>query len=180
MRLIKMFLFVILGLMVVLTIIGLLIPSSVKISRGVMIDADSVTVYNMINDVNTWKNWYPWITTDSGVLVQISPQTTGRGSFFKWTSFNKKSAGTITVTMVKPQLIGLHYDIKELNPADGGFRIMTVNTDNKQTQVQWFMEYKLKWYPWERFYGIFIDYMIGPVFDQGLQNLKTLVEKRNI
>ncbi len=179
MRLIKMFLSVIFGLMLVLTIIGLLIPSSVKISRGVIIDADSVTVYNTINNINTWKSWYPWIGSDSGMIVQRSAQTGGKGAFITWTSLNKQSTGTITITALEPQFIALHYNIKTMNPADGGFRVMAVDADNRQTQVQWLMEYRLKWYPWERFYGIFVDHMIGPVFDNGLQNLKALLEKQN-
>jgi len=42
------------------------------------------------------------------------------------------------------------------------------------------MEYKLKWYPWERFYGIFMDHIIGPAFDKGLEELKTYTEEKTV
>ncbi len=178
MRLVKMFLIVVIGLFAVLTLIGLVIPSTAKISRGVIINADSATVYEALSNVQTWNDWLPWITADSGVIVQLSPVTNAKGSYFKWKGMQHKNAGTITIKEIKPQLIELFYQIEEMNDAEGGFRVYARDSTNQQTEVLWFMEYKLKWYPWERFYGIFIDPVIGSSFEQGLSNLKTMLEAK--
>lgn len=178
MRLIKMFLFVLTGLFIVLTLIGLLIPSSAKISRGIIIDADSTKVYAALSDVKNWNQWLPWIKNDSGAIVQLSAVTNMPGSYFKWKQLDDKSGGTITLKKMKPQEIDLFYEMQGMNDAAGGFRVFAVDSSNRQTQVHWYMEYKLKWYPWERFYGIFIDHIIGPAFDQGLNNLKTKLEEQ--
>lgn len=178
MRLVKMFLFVIIGLFAVITLIGLVIPSRAKISRGIIIEADSTTVYNALSDVQTWNDWLPWITADSGAIVQVSPVTNAEGSYFKWKGLQHKNAGIITIKEIKPQLIKLFYEIEEMNNAEGGFRVYASDSTNKQTEVLWFMEYKLKWYPWERFYGIFIDGVIGASFEQGLSNLKMKLEQK--
>lgn len=175
MRLIKMFLFVLVGLFAVLTIIGLFIPSSVKISRGIVIDADSAKLQQVVGNVQTWGHWFPWIKADSGALVQVSPEPNQPGSFFKWKSLNYKSDGIITIKTIQPNLVTVLYQMKDMNDSEGGFRLRPLSA--QQTEVQWFMEYKLKWYPWERFYGIFLDKIIGPSFEQGLQNLKELTEK---
>ncbi len=180
MRFVKMFLFVLIGLFAVITIIGLFIPSSVKISRGVIINADSVKVHNELSDVKNWNQWLPWITADNGAIVQLSPVTNAPGSFFKWQGLKYKSAGTITLQQINPDMITMLYHLKDMNDAEGGFRLRSTGAVKQDTEVQWFMEYKLKWYPWERFYGIFLDHIIGPAFDKGLEQLKTYTEEKTI
>lgn len=178
MRLIKMFLFVLIGLFAVVTIIGLFIPSSVKVSRGIIINADSAIVHNELSDVKNWNKWLPWITADSGAIVQLSPVTDQTGSFFKWKGLKYESSGTLTLQQIEPDVIYVLYQLKEMNDAEGGFRLRSSGAVKQETEVQWFMEYKLKWYPWERFYGIFVDHIIGPAFDKGLEQLKTYLEAK--
>lgn len=178
MRLIKMFLFVLVGLFAVITIIGLFIPSSVKISRGVIINADSSLVYNDLKDVKNWSAWMPWVTTDSGALVQLSQVTDQPGAFFRWKGVKINSAGTITIQAHEQDQLKLLYELQDMNHAEGGFRIRKTGTGSNVTEVLWFMEYKLKWYPWERFYGIFADHIIGTAFEKGLEQLKAHIEQK--
>lgn len=179
-RLLKMFLFVLAGLFAVITIIGLFIPSSIKIAKGIVIKADSAEVYHELSDVKDWNKWLPWITSDSGALVQLSPLTNQPGSFFKWKGLTYKSSGTITLQQMKPGTVTTLYQLKDMHDAEGGFHIRSAGTSRQETEVQWFMEYKLKWYPWERFYGIFMDRLIGPAFDKGLEQLKTYIEEKTV
>jgi hypothetical protein len=178
MRIIKMFLFVLVGLFAVVTIIGLFIPSSVKISRGIIIHADSAHLQRELGDVKNWNQWFPWITADKGAIVQLSPVTNEPGSFFRWQGVKFKSAGTITLQEINQGEILLLLELKDMNASAGGFRIRTTGTRNEVTEVLWYMEYKLKWYPWERFYGIFADRMIGPAFEMGLEQLKNYAEQK--
>jgi hypothetical protein len=175
MRLIKMFLFVIVGLFAVITVIGLFIPSSVKISRGIIVSADSSKVYNELSDVKNWNKWLPWITADSGAIVQLSATTNSPGSFFRWKGVKINSAGTITIQSSKPNEILLLHELKDMNKAEGGFRMRSVSP--VETEMLWYMEYKLKWYPWERFFGIFTDRIIGSAFDKGLEQFKNYIEQ---
>lgn len=178
MRLIKMFLFVLLGLFAVVTIIGLFIPSSVKISRGIIINADSSLLYQELSDVKNWNQWLPWITADSGAIVQLSPVTNQPGSFFRWEGVKYKSAGTITIKEINQGEVLLLHELKDMNDAEGGFRIRSTGVKGEVTEVLWYMEYKLRWYPWERFYGIFVDHIIGPALDKGLEQLKDYAEQK--
>ena len=176
MRLLKMFLFGLIGLFGVITIIGLFIPSSVKVTRGIIVDADSAKVFEQLSDVKNWAQWMPWITTDGGALVQLSPVTNQPGSYFKWKGLNVKGSGTISLTNITQQLIDVKYELKDMNDSEGGFRITPSATNKKQTEVQWFMDYPLKWYPWERFYGIFFNSIMEPAFDKGLESFRSYVE----
>ncbi|MBK7088132.1 MAG: hypothetical protein IPH56_04180 [Chitinophagaceae bacterium] len=43
-------------------------------------------------------------------------------------------------------------------------------------QVQWRSFTKLKWYPWEKFRGLFLEKMIGESYKAALNALKTKLE----
>jgi hypothetical protein len=180
MRLIKMFLFVLLGMFAVITIIGLFIPSNVKISRGIIVTADSSKVYKELSDVKNWNKWLPWITADSGAVFQLSPVTDKPGSYFRWKGVKFKSEGTMTIQSIRQNEILVLHDLKDMNKAEGGFRIRSTGANNNVTEVLWYMEYKLKWYPWERFYGIFADQIIGSAFDKGLEQFKNYIEQADV
>jgi hypothetical protein len=180
MRLIKMFLFVLVGMFAVITIIGLFIPSSVKISRGIIVTADSSKVYKELSDVRNWNKWLPWITADSGAVFQLSAETDQPGSYFRWKGVKFKSEGTMTIQSIKQNEILVLHELKDMNKAEGGFRIRSTGANNNVTEVLWYMEYKLKWYPWERFYGIFTDQIIGSAFDKGLEQFKNYIEQADV
>jgi hypothetical protein len=44
------------------------------------------------------------------------------------------------------------------------------------TVVQWYFDFQLKWYPWEKFGSITFDKEFGPPMEKSLTNLKKLVE----
>jgi hypothetical protein len=173
MRHLKILLTGLAGLALLAVVMGLLMPSSVKITRGVIVDADSAKVDRYLLEMNEWSKWMPWIDTASGVLIQQQGSSGGPGSALKWKSLDGKREGAITFKGRKPGNLLLAYDFTGMNKAEGGFRIRKISEG--RTEVQWFMEYPLKWYPWERFYGIFIDSMIGAVLENGLQNLIRLM-----
>jgi hypothetical protein len=42
--------------------------------------------------------------------------------------------------------------------------------------VQWYMDIHLQWYPWQKFGSLFYEATYGSMMQQGLVDLKTLVE----
>lgn len=176
MRYVKMLLTGLLGLALLATLIGLLMPSSVKVSRGVIIDADSVSVEAILMDQDHWKEWLPWTNQSQGILIQEKGERGKKGYEYRWESLDGKNTGLLTYQGKEPGLLLFSYEFKEMNKSQGGFRIRKIAEG--RTEVQWFMEYPLKWYPWERFYGIFIDGMIGSVMETGLQELIKLTNNK--
>lgn len=170
MRLIKLALVGLVGMAVLFTIMGLLIPSSVKIARGVLVQADSAVVMQYMNNTHTWPQWMPWVQADSGAIVQVSPNENGAGASMRWITLNGKK-GKLTITGYAPGEIQILHQFEGMNDARGGFRIRRIE-GGKQTELQWFLEYPLRWYPWERFYGIFLDHMFGPIMQEGLEKAR--------
>lgn len=52
----------------------------------------------------------------------------------------------------------------------------TLHESANITVVQWYYDFKLKWYPWEKFGSITFDQQLGPVMERSLNKLKKLVE----
>lgn len=124
MRVIKLGIISVIVFSVLLLLLSLLIPSTVRISRAVNIDAPKTAIIPLVEDQ---KNWVKW----SELNVSDSKKVEGNFRF-------EESAG-ITV-------------------------------------VQWYFDFKLNWYPWEKFGSITFDQQFGPVMERSLNNLKKLVE----
>ena len=44
--------------------------------------------------------------------------------------------------------------------------------------LQWYIDFNLRWYPWEKFASLLFEKSYGAQMEQGLSNLKKIVEKR--
>ena len=118
----------------------------------------------------------PWVKYDSTAVITRSGKTTGPGASFSWSGSEEKNEGNLQIVKTAPEEISVLYQLKNEEPAKGGFRIEKNGDSNTSVQLIWFMEYRLRWYPWERFYGIFADKIWGPVFETGLNDLKNYLE----
>lgn len=174
MRLIKGFFFAVAGLSIVVTLFSLLMPSKVMTVRSVVIHAKSDKVFSEIADLEKWKHWHPVFMQDS-TSMHFSETTSGVHSFAEWTTNGKKNKllivevlpGQLKATLTRP---GEH----EIN----NYITVTPLKDSNNVQAEWTVITKLKWFPWEKFSGIFIDKMTGPGYENALNNLKELIEGR--
>jgi hypothetical protein len=57
-----------------------------------------------------------------------------------------------------------------------GWNLYPANTPNMVT-VQWYMDFKLRWYPWEKFSSMLLEGRYGPMMEKGLSSLKKWMEK---
>ncbi len=164
------------GLFLLFTIIGLIIPSSVKISRGVIIEADSIQVMQTVMNVKTWPEWMSWMQSKNGALIQFTVQN-GQPAV-EWRSVENKDKGMISMTGTNNDLIEMLHEFPGMNAAKGGIRIRSAG--QHQTEVLWMMEYPLRWYPWERFEGIFLDSMIGAALEKALNDLNEYMKRGGV
>lgn len=175
MRLIKAFLVGAIGLFIVITLFSLLIPSQVRVSRAVLINnASNGGVYQLVANFENWKKWHPIFTVDSANLYWHPPAIVG------------KDSGCIIMHRGKDVRIRLiaadSISIKFLLQADGendvdNDIVITSLPSQNAVQVEWRAITKLHWYPWEKFYGIFIDNLTGTGYEVALNGLKDFIER---
>jgi hypothetical protein len=160
-------------LFIVITLISLLLPSNVKVSRAVIISAPPDKIYAQVADFRNWKNWHPSLQ-GSGIVVTYSDPSFGKNAFCDISNGYQKTHLQITdadSTTVK--------FLSQLNGGDAINNEISITPIKEQHsfQVEWKAFSKLNWYPWEKFYGIYIDRITGPGYDAVLNDLKDSLEQ---
>ena len=173
MKLAKGFIFAIVGLFIMITLISLLMPSKVLTARSVVIHAPADRVFASINDLKEWKKWHPVFMNDS-TAIQFSDPSSGVHAMASWMSNQKKNTLSITDNKMNQLTANL---TREGEKDVANIIALAPVADSNGVQVEWKVITPLKWYPWEKFSGIFIDKMTGPGYEEALNNLKTLLEK---
>lgn len=165
-RLLKGFVIALAGLFLFITLLSLFIPSRVMITRGVVVRADAAKVFEQVNTLQNWKNWQPVFKNDSA-NIRINRDTAD------WISKDKdnrviitgRSGNSISVSLIR----------EGENTVLNTIRVLPL-ADSNQVQVEWNVLIKLKWYPWEKFYGIFIEKITGQGYEDALKSLKSFCE----
>ena len=171
-RLFKGFFIVLAGLFFFITLLSLFIPSKVMITRAVVINANAGKVFNQISDLQKWKHWHPVFINDSAI-IKFDTDATGISNTCEWESTGKKNS--IHITGKKDNALTATLFREGENDVLNTMRVLPL-ADSNQVQAEWNVLVKLKWYPWEKFYGIFIEKITGQGYEDALNSLKAYAE----
>jgi hypothetical protein len=166
MRLIKLAIISVIVLFLVITAFSLFIPSRVRISRALKIGASPYEILDQVSDIRKWKGWYPGFDT-----IQFVALDSGGG---RLTSVNAGGKSIIISETKNTEVVAQFGEGKGL-PVNSGWRTLTFEGSDSTT-VQWYMDFKLRWYPWEKFSSLTFEKLYGPRMEQGLSRLKTVAE----
>ncbi len=164
MRVLKLAFISAIVLFVVVTAISSLLPSQVLVSRAIDIQAPIPSIKEQVFQLNNWQNW---LTDENGEKAPHEHKANESLSIGE-TTINKVSASdSIFVT-----------NWSTSSAMKGTFTIINHRNPDSVITVQWQMEQKVKWYPWEKFASITKDEIWGGSMEKSLDNLKKLVEGR--
>ena len=172
MKIVKGAIIVFIGIFIFITLISLLIPSKIVTARAVAVQSDSVKLFNEISDLKNWKHWHPVFINDSS-SIKISNAGNQVNDYAEWITKGKKN--TLLITKIKYPAITFLLKREGENDLENSLSLMAVQEQGNM-QVQWVAITKLKWYPWEKFSGIFIEKMAGSGYENALNSLKNYVE----
>ena len=166
MKIFRLLFFSALFLFLVVTGISLFIPSQIRISKAINIDATADIVFNQIEDPAKWKDWFPGL--ESSTLLYENGKVRGvliDDSSHHYIRIKEKR---------KDELItDLRAGSKVIR---SGWKLIPFEGASQLTTVQWYMDFNLRWYPWEKFASLLFEKSYGVRMDSGLINLKKLVE----
>ena len=143
MRVIKLGIISFIVIFLILFLISLMIPSTVRTSRAVNIQAPVNSIYPLLADTAKWSDWND-LKNDKIRIKQLPSDSNLLKT--EWTY------GSRTIRSF--------YRLERLGDI---------------TVVQWYFEFPLKWYPWEKFGSITFEKQFGPAMEQSLINLKNMV-----
>lgn len=161
MRLIKLALISFVAIFLVVFLLSLLIPSHVRVSRAVNIDAPVDSVMNRLKDIRNWKSWNIMLHNPEYKDVQFAEN-----------SFTSDQV-QIKQTAVKKDSVLTLWHQKNGRDINAGMACFNLNG---VTSVQWYFDFQLRWYPWEKIGSIIFDKQLGPPMEQSLGKLKKEVE----
>jgi hypothetical protein len=174
MRFIKPLLIGLTGLSLVLLAISSLLPGEVMTSKWVIVYGETAPVLTEIRDLRNWPQWNGLLSGVNDISVSQKAEPTDTGSTISWTDQRGgKNSLIVTENNVKGLVTKMTFD--DIRPIESGFSVEKRQADS--VQVVWFIIEKLKWYPWEKFYGMMAADMKGPLMQESLEKLKAKLEE---
>ena len=176
MKLLKKLLFGLLIFVALFLLAGFVLPATYRIEHSLVINAPAVKVFGIVADLKTWEDWTAWnLKMDPTMKRTFAGPTNGLVSGMSWEG-SKVGQGEMKLAKIAaPKLLSydLAFDHGKYTSV-GEFQFEPAGTG---TKVTWSDAGSLGDNPINRWFGLFMDKVIGPDFEKGLAGLKTLAEK---
>jgi hypothetical protein len=163
------------GLAALLVIaVGFLLPSRYTITRSVVIGVPVEQVHRYVGDLEQWPLWTPWLASDPSTVITPGALSQGKGAHFSWTT--DSGGGELTFSRSQPDW-GVAFDMtlgkdKRLTACSLLYRPIA-----QGTEVTWQMQGDSGLDILGRYFNLLLNPLMGPMLDDGLQQLKSLVEQ---
>lgn len=175
MKIIKRILLVLVVLIALLTIIGFFLPSQVHVERSLTMNATPQKVFNYVNDLHNFNAWSPWHKIDSTTQYTFEGPESGVGSTMTWKSNNSdvgEGKQVIAESAPNDHVKLEMYFMENDKPAYGTYKM---EPDGDGTKFTWSLDADMGANPFMRWMGLMMG-MVGKMFDQGLADLKPIIE----
>ena len=161
------------ALIAVLLIVVSMQPTEYRVERSAQMQAPPDMIWAHISDFNTWKAWQPWWKSSQKITIDGTPGVVGHKS--SWEG-EKTGKGWMEITDVKqPNHLGLK--LVAIEPMAGGATLaFDVAEGSDGSKVTWSMDGTNDFV--HKFFSLImnIEEMIGSKYEEGLTDLKTIVE----
>ena len=166
MRIFKLIGLSIVILFLVITVISLFIPSHIRISKALNVTPDRFTVLPNIYHLSGWQSW-------NEALMDVSVFEI---YFLKEDAIRVRD-NTIYITEKTDSSVIVSWQKDGQRPVINGINLIQQNPEDSIT-LQYYMDFHLHWYPWEKFRSLFFESIYGPQLEKGLENLRKITSDR--
>ena len=168
---------VLVGLWLLLILIGFVLPGHFRVERSIVINAKPAAVFPLVGDLKAWRQWGVWFARDPAMQISYSPVTNEVGSWSQWKS-KSQGDGKMTISVLRPaEDFEYQMEFSDMGMVSHGGMSLSPGAGGT-TRVTMSMEGDLGHSPVNRWFGVFMDKLVGPDFDAGLANLKRLSEAK--
>ena len=148
MRIIKLGLISFIVIFIIITLISLMFPSQIRISRATNLPNKRDAIFVLLNDEKAWHPAY--LDSHSSAQMNLMKKTT-----------IEQTDSTLVYILQQ----------SERKKVTNGWKIYGTPASDSLT-LQWYLDFRLSWYPWEKFSSLFYERTYGTMMEQGLNNLK--------
>ena len=166
---------ILLIILILLAVIGLMLPSSARVEREILIDAPPSAVFPHLNSMRAFHAWSPWTDGDPETVYRFEGPESGVGSRMRWFSGEEgigEGSQEITASTVNERV---ETDLV-FGDKGRGTATFLMSPSGQATRLRWQFQTDFGWDLFGRYVGLMLDGMIGMAYDRGLRRLKEAVE----
>jgi hypothetical protein len=154
-------------------------PADFRVERSATMRAPATATYAQVNDFQNWRAWSPWEKIDPALKRSYDGPKAGTGAIYAWQGNKDVGEGRMTITESKPgELVRIKLEFFKpfaaTNTAEFRFKGAGDNT-----AVTWSMTGQNNFLSKAMCLFIDMDRMVGGMFEQGLSQMKSVVETRS-
>lgn len=172
MRALKITVIVLLCTIAAALIFAFFLPQEVTVSKSELIKTKPAVVFRQINNMLNYRNWSPF-EEDSTMVSQYSGPETGVGSTRIW---DGEKVGKGSIEIIESIPYSKIVNQVTFDPTGKAIETWTFEPSGDAVNVNWSLRVYDLSYPMGRLFGYFIDDLMAPMQEKGLENLKTLCE----
>lgn len=166
------------AIIVVFLVVVAMQPSDFRIERSATMRAPAPAAFAQVNDFQNWQAWSPWEKVDPALKRQYEGPRAGTGAVYAWQGNKDVGEGRMTITDSKPaELVRIKLEFFKpfaaTNAAEFSFKPAGPDT----TAVTWTMTGQNSFLSKAICLFVNMDRMVGGMFEQGLTQMKTVVER---
>ncbi len=158
-----------------IALIGFLLPKNFKVARSLVMAATPEKIFPMIAETQNWPKWTVWNERDPNMKITYSGAPGGVGAKWSWQS-KTEGNGAMEFTAAEANT-SLTYRLTFADWAMVSTGMLTITPEGAGSRVTWTNEGEFGNNPFMRYFGLFMDRMVGKDFAAGLSKLKSIVEQ---
>lgn len=154
---------------------GYALPGRVHVERSAMLQADAGKIFPYVNNLRRFHEWSPWAERDPNMTLDFTGPEEGVGAKMSWSS-QKRDVGSGTqeiVESVANERVATALEFGDMGKSKASFQLLPEETG---TKVTWALDVDLPANPFARWFGLFLDGMVGADYERGLKRLRAKVE----
>ncbi len=170
---------VVVGIVALVAIVTASMSPKSHIERSIVVNAQPAAIFQQINSFKNFNKWSPWMEKDPETKTSFDGPEAGVGAKMSWESKKLGNGSQWIIESVENKHLktGMKFSDFEgtftsdinLEPVDGGTKVTwTYDGDVSETGMASSVMGKIM--------GQFMDSMMGPDYEKGLNKLKAVAE----
>ncbi len=179
MKILKIIGLTILALVILVVLVGVFSPRNVVVERSITINASAESVFEEVNGMKVFNAWSPWQKIDpEGTTYTYEGPETGVGSKMSWNSEHPEVGSGSQEIVAMEENSKVRTELYFGGYEDPNYAELQIKPGDENTTVTWTFEGDMGSNPIGKIFGLFMDSMLGPAYEEGLKNLKAIVEAK--
>jgi hypothetical protein len=166
------------AVVVLFLVVVALQPSDFKVERSATLRAPPPAAFAQVNDFQNWRAWSPWEKIDPALKRQYDGSKAGTGAVYAWQGNSDVGEGRMTITDSRPgELVRIRLEFFKPFAAVND-TVFQFKPSGEGTAVTWTMTGRNNFVAKAICLFVDMDKMVGGMFEQGLTQMKSVVERR--